>query len=180
MKSMAGGKFGPRKLRKVTKGAKVYLLARLLFLYFVGFRDLCVPNPFPQASDVLAILGGGSSAQQGVACSRRGGGLDHESCERSRKTRKPAYWQGTFSRVSWASVTFVFQTLSATPQMSLPFSVTVPPRSEAWRAHSGGETYTCLLSNASAFSTPCSPARCFKNRQPYQTVAPVVQDNPFV
>ncbi len=52
-----------------------------------------------------------------------GGGLDHESCEKSRKTRKPACWQGPFSCISCASVTFVFQTLSLKPQMSLPFSV---------------------------------------------------------
>jgi hypothetical protein len=80
------------------------------------------------------------TAKRGVLAA--GGGLDHESCERSRKTRKSARWQGFFSCVSWAFVSFVFQTLSLTPQMSLPFSVVVPPHSEAWRGRSGGETYT--------------------------------------
>ena len=40
-----GERFGPRKLRKVAKDTKTCLLARCLFVYFVGFRKLRVPNP---------------------------------------------------------------------------------------------------------------------------------------
>jgi len=39
------GRFGPRKLRKAAKDTKICLLARSLFVYFVGFRDLRVPTP---------------------------------------------------------------------------------------------------------------------------------------
>jgi hypothetical protein len=50
------------------------------------------------------------TARRGVLAAG-GGGLDRESCERSRKTRKSARWQGFFSHISWAFVTFVFQHL---------------------------------------------------------------------
>lgn len=66
------GWFGPRKPRKVAKDTKMCLLARSLFVYFVGFREVRAPNPFPHVSDVVAILSGDSSAQRGVACSQRG------------------------------------------------------------------------------------------------------------
>jgi hypothetical protein len=85
-----------------------------------------------------------------------GGSLDHESCERSRKTRKSARWQGSFS---CAFVTFVFQTLSLTPQMSLPFSVAVPPHSEAWRACSGGRFGPRRLRKGAKDTKICSLAR---------------------
>jgi len=44
-RARSGGRFGPRKLRKVAKDAKICSLARFLFAYFVGFRDLRVPTP---------------------------------------------------------------------------------------------------------------------------------------
>jgi hypothetical protein len=57
---------------KAVKGRENLLAGKAPFRVFRRFRDLRVPNPFPHASDVLAILGSGSSAQRGVACSQRG------------------------------------------------------------------------------------------------------------
>jgi hypothetical protein len=92
------GRFGPRKLRKVAKDTKICLLARLLFVYFVGFRDLRVPNPFPHASDVLAILGGGSSAQRGAACSQGGRNLQLAHPPRFGRTNRSAWFPANGSQ----------------------------------------------------------------------------------
>jgi len=61
-----GERFGPQKLRKVAKDTKICSLARFPFAYFVGFRELRAPTPFPQTSLVgYAQLGNDNRSEFG-------------------------------------------------------------------------------------------------------------------